>query len=211
MNVQRPIIAICGVPGSGKSTVTRSLSLKLQAVVVDMDDYQTFTEQNVHELALQSDHERFYDQFSVPELGDTLAALKRGETVALPGRSEPCKADGPILFETHFGRAHRETGRHIDVMVWLDCSLDLALARKLHDFFNDFLKGDPAHHRQQLQWVNGYLQNYQNDVKSLLEVQQHRVARDADIRLNSDRPLEELVGSLTDMLQTQYLRQPSHA
>lgn len=199
MSHTRPIIAICGVPGSGKSSVAQRLGRQISATHVDMDHFQTFTEQNVHALAAQADHEQFYNQFQMPELADTLVKLKTGETDSLNSVTNK-SGQKPIIFESHFGRAHDETGQYIDFMIWLDCPLDLALARKLHLFFNEFLQDDSSHHRQQIEWVNGYLQHYQDDVKALLDIQQQRVARDADIRIDSRQPLDQLVNTLETLI-----------
>ncbi|MYM63340.1 hypothetical protein [Pseudomaricurvus sp. HS19] len=137
-----PVIAICGVPGSGKSSLTAALVLETGGLHLDMDEYQTFTDQDVHAIAAQADHTGFYNLFDVPELDTHLAGLKSGQAVALPGAREALRAMGPIVFETHFGRAHHKAGQYIDVMIWLDCPLALALTRKLSFFLDEFLRDD---------------------------------------------------------------------
>ncbi len=198
-----PVIAICGVPGSGKSTLARALARKAGGLHLDMDAYQTFTEADIHAVAAQANQAEFYNCFDVPELDDHLASLKLGQAVPLPGAQGKILASGPIVFETHFGRAHRKTGQHIDVMVWLECPLDLALTRKLSAFLDDFLQDDHRYLAQRLEWLLGYLKNYQQGVKTLLDLQVERVAQDADVRLNAAVPLPLLLDQALSLLATE--------
>jgi len=48
-----------------------------------------------------------------------------------------------VLFETQFGRAHRETERHLDLLLWVDTPLDVALARSIRASIAGFLR-EPA-------------------------------------------------------------------
>ncbi len=200
-----PVIAICGVPGSGKSTLAKALARKTAGVLLDMDDYQTFTDQDIHAVTAQAQHAEFYNLFEVPELDEHLAKLKSGQTIQLPGKPEALAATGPIIFETHFGRAHQKTGQYIDVMFWLDCPLDLAITRKLSFFLNEFLEDDHRYLASKLDWLQGYLNNYQQGVKTLLDIQVERVAQDADLRLDAHQSLDALVAQALTALSPETL------
>jgi uridine kinase len=71
-----------------------------------------------------------YDAFKTPVFTDHIRSLKAGNAVTYPGGLliEPAKY---ILVDAPLGRAHRDSGRYIDFMVYIDTPLDIAMARRL--------------------------------------------------------------------------------
>lgn len=193
MNPTYPIIAISGPPGSGKTAFARKLQQRLDATVIDMDDYQSFTDQSIDDIVNASSQADFYDHFVIPDLADDLLKLKKGELVTSPGDKTPQRANGPIIFETHFGKAHQDTGQHIDTLIWLQCPLDLALARKIGVFLQGFSQQGQEHHSQHIAWLNQYLEQYQHGVRATLDLQADTVARAADITLDAQAPLDDML------------------
>lgn len=196
-----PIIAVCGPPGSGKSTFAKALATALDAVVIDMDHYQTFTDDSLDEvianLSDTTDSDDFYSRFEIPQLSEDLQQLQQGMAVSIASQSDTppktVQATGDIVFETHFGRAHPSSGQLIDFLIWLDCPLDIAMARKLGGFLTDFISGDALDHRDQMVWLNQYIQQYQSGVRNMLDIQQRAIPNHADLRLEAHKPIEEML------------------
>ena len=112
------VVGVAGVPGAGKSTLLAALAPLLPgAVSLRMDDYENMTRLPIAEVARWFRDGADIDAFALPALEAELARRKA--------------AQGIVLFETQFGRAHRATGRHVDFLVWLDAPPDVALARAL--------------------------------------------------------------------------------
>ena len=156
------VVGIAGVPGAGKSTLLAALAGALPgAAALHMDGYENMTRLPIAEVRRWFETGADIDAFDFPALQSDLQRMKQ--------------APGIVLFETQFGRAHRATGRHLDLLVWLDTPLDLALARALRAAL---ARGAQA------QWVRGYLENYLGTVRELLEMQQQRVAAGADLVLD---------------------------
>lgn len=208
MTHAHPIIAVCGPPGSGKSTFATALAKEIDAVVVDMDHYQTFTDQSLDEvianLSETTSTENFYASFEVPQLSEDLQQLRQGLSVTIPSQkgSQPLQTTSAIIFETHFGRAHPNTGQLIDFLIWLDCPLDIAMARKLGSFLDEFLSNHiSSQHRDQITWLNRYVQQYQTGVRTTLDIQSRTIPPQADFRLEANQSIEDMVDKTLHALQ----------
>jgi uridine kinase len=168
----KKVIGICGPPGCGKSTLARMLQGEIaQARRIDIDDYQSFTEQTLAELDQWVKDGADYNKFQLPEL---VAALDNHPAAT------------PLIFETHFGRGHQASGRHIDTLIWIDVPLDIALARNLQTFIQQL--GDTA----ELSWLTQYLQGYTTSIRHTLTLQRQYIRPGADIFLDGTQPTELL-------------------
>ena len=125
------IVGISAVTGGGKTAVTlRLVDVLEDAVALHFDDYD---DTNVHPDNLQrwfaagAD----YDAYRTPVFTGHLELLKAGKSITYPiggaqlGPARYVVADAPL------GRAHSDSGRLIDLMVFIDTPLDVALARRL--------------------------------------------------------------------------------
>lgn len=181
----RPVvIGIAGPPGAGKTRLAQELAHLLgDASVLSMDHYQRMTDLPPEEIARWAARGADFDALPVPGLAEHLAALRRGQTVVDPTTGAMVPACRFIVFETHFGRAHRTTGPLIDVLVWLDTPVDVALARNLRAFVRPWLQpgAGEAAQAEGLRWIEGYLDNYLSLVAPLLRLQAERVPKDADL------------------------------
>ena len=196
------VVGIAGAAGAGKSTLVREmLRILPDASAIHVDDYQRITLEPVDRLSHWLENGADFDALDIPVLGDHLARLKRGESVTEPVRLHRIEARKYILFETHFGRAHRDTGAHIDLLVWLDTPLDVALARNIRGLLAPLLPGGgvvPTAER--IAALSRYLEKYIAAVRPLLEAQISRVGADADVRLDGALDASENAMHLRDMI-----------
>lgn len=176
------VIGIAGPPGSGKTSVTRALAQALgDAAVLHMDSYERMTGHTMEELAAWTARGADYDEMPVPQLDEHLAALKAGRPVLEPASGATIQPGRFIVFETQFGRAHAATGRHIDLLVWLDMPADVALARRIRQLLADALAARPTELRPRMEWLQGYVENYLALVQRLVALQRERVMPGADL------------------------------
>lgn len=188
----KDVIGICGPPGCGKSTLARLLQAKIpHAKRIDIDDYQSFTEQTLTELDQWVKEGADYNQFQLPEL-----------VSALDNHPEEI----PLIFETHFGRGHQASGRYIDTLIWIDIPLDIALARNLQKIIQQFGEtADGESNPQQSTWLSQYLQGYTTSIRHTLTLQRQYIRPAADIFLDGTQPAEQLSQQLLQQLTAKYL------
>ena len=176
------MVGVAGPAGGGKSTLVNALAAAMpDAAVIHIDSYQKITEQPIGEIVRWAERGADFDELEIPQLADDLARLKQG----------PAKV---VLFETHFGRAHRDSGRFIDLLVWLDTPLDVALARNVMDQVAPLLQvREAAPLRERLGSVQRSLASYLQDVRRLRLLQRERVAADADLVIDGAGQLDAMV------------------
>jgi uridine kinase len=197
-HAQACVVGIAGAAGAGKSTLARALADALgDAVIVHVDDYQRVTEQPLRHIAQWMERGADFDEFPIPLLPDHLERLKRGERVLDPVSLREIAPRRYILFETHFGRAHRATGQYIDVLAWIDTPPDVAVARNLRDLLRP-LVSDPrvAPERSRFASLDAYLVSYLGSVRPLLRMQAERVGGAADVVVDGSAELPRQVEQL---------------
>lgn len=196
------IIAISGSPGSGKSTLARGIAAAIDAVLIEYDNYQRVTDQDPAEIARIMQSQSGYDQLSMPGLVDALTSLKAGNGIVCPLSGEQILAKTNIIFETPLGRCHTPSGELIDTLIWIDIPLDLALARNLHCYLDNFLQSDTQSLKQDISWTRDYLQNYLEHVHAMLLKQQTVVAVAADIIIDGRQQTDVQVQSVIKRLDS---------
>ena len=113
------VVAVAGVPGSGKSTLCFGLVEMLgDAVGISMDDYQQMTAMHPDALQRWRAAGADVDALPIPLLAEHLSALRAGQAVQNPRSRMWVKPCATVVFETHFGRLHRATGTQIDQLLW---------------------------------------------------------------------------------------------
>ena len=125
------IIGISAVTGGGKTTVTQRPAEVLEdAVALHFDDYD---DTNVHPDDLQRWFAAGanYDAYQTFVFTCHLEALKAGKTVYYPVAGAPLSPKRYVVADASLGRAHMDSGRFIDLMVFIDTPLDVAMARRV--------------------------------------------------------------------------------
>jgi hypothetical protein len=217
--VKPAIIGICSPPGGGKSSLCRSLAeVFSSSSIIHYDHFQHVTEQSINEVAQWSESGGDYDQLDFPELAHALSQLKLGQGAADPLTQQPILASDFLLFETPLGRAHAQTGKYIDVSIWIDVPLDVALARVLKDAAENFLtdhgltqgvaadvnvdleliKKNTTHF---LSWQVEYINNYSECIRDLLISQREKLLPLADIVVDGSQALSDVVNQSIKQLE----------
>jgi uridine kinase len=182
----QPVVGVAGAGGAGKTTLVRGLVAALgDACAIHMDSYQRITRRPVREIVAWLERGGDFDEFDIPLLGEHLQRLRRGEPVLDPLTMEEIPGRGIVVFETHFGRRHRDTGRHIDLLLWLDAPLDVALARNVRGLLEPLLAPQVEPGRAEVERMHGYVTSYLTDVRRLVLAQRDTVAADADVVLDA--------------------------
>ena len=125
------VVGISAVSGGGKTALTRRLAQLLQdAVSLFFDDYD---DTNVHPASLQSwfDEGADYDAFETPVFTDHIRSLKNGNPITSPVDGSKVEPTKYVVVDAPLGRAHHDSGRYIDFMVFIDTPEAEAMARRL--------------------------------------------------------------------------------
>ena len=174
----RQVVSVSGPPGAGKSTLARRLAASLGADFVQYDDFEIITSWPPERVENWLDRGSPFDEAIAPGLYEHLLGL-----------------DGLVVFETPFGRACPQIGPMIDASVWLDCPLDLALARKLSTLVQSG-GGDP--HLAAI--LSGWLGAYEGFTRRALLVQGEKVRPLADLHLSATEAPENIVSSVLSFI-----------
>lgn len=185
-----PIVAICGHPGSGKSTLVAALARRFGVPTVHHDDHETITSQPPAEIEAWIARGADYGEIDLASLE---AALLQA------GRAAPQPAF--VLFESLLGRAHAPTGRLIDFALWIELPADIALARKIADAAGRAVPGEePAF----VGWLMAWLGHYERFIAGTYQTQHERVRPLADTYLDGragpDRLAEDAAAAIVDRL-----------
>jgi len=191
----RYVVAVSGPAGGGKSTLVRALAGAMpDTATIGVDSYQRVTERPVREIVQWMERGADFDEFEIPRLAGDLEKLKRGAAVTDPKTGREIAPRKYILFETHFGRAHRDTGRFIDLLIWIDTPLDVALARNVLDYLAPLREAPEAFPlRENLAGIQRYLERYVDDVRRLRLLQGETVGAGADLVLDGAARLDSMV------------------
>jgi uridine kinase len=179
------IVAVAGPIGAGKTTLVHALAQALDgASTVHFDHYEIATRKSPAELARWLAAGADFSELRAPGLRAALQALKRGESVVDPVTGKTIFPGKRLILEMPLGRTHAETSDLIDLVIWLDTPLDVALARKLQAFIALALAEKNEDPVEFLRWLDAYLGQYLEQVRDILKIQEHKVAASADIALN---------------------------
>lgn len=199
------VIAIAGPPGSGKSSLVGAIVKTLaDAATLSFDHYEDITGKPLHEIKQWLEAGADFDQFVIPGLAGDLKRLKEGEAVTDPVSSEIVEPQKYILFEMPFGKAHVATAASIDLLLWIDLPLDVALSRKMLEHSGIFLdRFYPDKYRECLAWLHGYFDNYLLFVHDVLAIQHERVRPGADLLIDGLEDIEGMSRKAVQFIRTE--------
>ena len=194
------VIGLSSVSGGGKTAVAKKLTELLQdAVMLCFDDYDDTTvhPEDLHTwLTAGAD----YNVWKTPGLTSDLQSLTTGNQITSPVNGSKIPTAKYIVFDAPLGRAHSDTGRFIDFMVFIDTPLDIALARRL-------LRDIPSHPTQgaedSIKSLKANLSSYLNGGQLLYLELENQIKQKCDIVLDGRRTVDELAATIYMRLRQQ--------
>jgi hypothetical protein len=189
------VIAIGGAAGAGKTTLVKKVAGLLgDAAALHFDDYQTvavyphFPAEMRRWVAAGKD----MDAWHIPQFLADLKALRRGQAITLPANQGEVKPARYIVLEEPSGRARAGLRELIDFVALLDLPLEIALARKVVEYFDYCLKELPAAElAPAVRKGIDYFSHYPLAREYYLTIVE-RVKQDCDLVLDGTRPIDEL-------------------
>ena len=152
----------------------------------------------MHNLVEWMENGANFDDFIVPDLPKDLEKLKRGESVIDPLTNMEIASKKYIIFEMPLGKELKDTAKYIDILIWIEMPLDIALARKLKEFTGIFITIHKQEtHKDSIIWLDKYLENYLKVVRDVLQIQKKKVSVNADIIIDGQSDFETLVQRAT--------------
>jgi uridine kinase len=175
------VVAIAAPIGGGKSALVTALCSELDgSVALRFDDFETATRQSVEQLAAWLNAGADFAALEAPGLKKQLASLRAS------GASY-------VIFEMPLGRAWPATRHAIDLLVWIDVPLDIALARRMLEM--------SSRQSADLAWMQHYLSHYISTIHGVLEAQRQAVQPQADLRVDGRVEIPLLVRQVTQWLE----------
>lgn len=190
------VIAVAGPIGGGKTSLVLALAHVLNdASILFYDNYEQTSKGSIDDIVRWMRDGADINHLDITRLADDLSKLKNGESVHDPLTQVEIPPKKFIILEMPLGREHKSAAPYIDLLIWIDTPLDIALARKIKEITNHFLKERrEADGRDFVAWLHQYLDNYLRAVRELLQMQKERVGRNADIILDGRYDFETMLG-----------------
>ena len=146
--------------------------------------YELATQKSPAELAGWIAAGADFNELRAPGLLAALQALKRGEAVTNPVTGASILPGDHVVLEMPLGREFAETAHLIDIVIWVDTPLDVALARNIRSLAADAAEDRQGDPREFPRWLEAYLYQYEEQIRAILQLQRRRVAGKADIVLD---------------------------
>jgi uridine kinase len=194
------IVGLSSYTGGGKTTLALHLASLLDATLLIWDDYDEagfVTHPKAWRSWLAEGGNN--NAWSASRLAEDLAKLKRGDPILSVKDGSSLLPTPYIVLEAPLGYEHLETGKSIDLMVFIDTPLDVAMARRiLRDYFgkNSMLSEEGA-------------KALKADVESYLEFSRaaylnmdKTVKRSADMIVDGTLPVNDLATQILARLET---------
>jgi uridine kinase len=123
------VIAISGPPGSGKSTLCSLLCHHFEtSIYISMDDFQLMTDWDPITLHRWFHRGADYNQLPMPRLVEYLQAAITAQNHLVNDTESLHRF---VFLESHLGSATDALADLVNYVVWIDCGLDICLARAL--------------------------------------------------------------------------------
>jgi len=182
---QQPfVVGISSVSGGGKTATARKLATLLaNAVTLCFDDYDdtNMHPENRQEWLQQGGD---YNAWKTPTLTKDLKTLKSGSPITSIFDGSHISPAQFIIFDAPLGRAHRDTGRFIDLMVFIDTPLDVAMARRL------------LRHKCSIESIKESLSSYLRGGRTIYLHFERQVKEKSDLILDGCLPVDDLAEAI---------------
>jgi uridine kinase len=200
------VVAVAAPIGGGKTTFVRAVAEALvDAQTIHFDRYEKLTSEPLGFLRDWMKNGADFNDFHVPELPNVLEKLKNGDNVVDPASGSEIKPTKYVIFEMPLGKEHRETARFIDLLVWIEIPLDIALARKIREFTESLIhQRDEKNLREGLRWVDRYLDNYLQVISDILRLQYQKIRPAADIIIDGTQHFDLAVRETVEMIMEKF-------
>jgi uridine kinase len=195
------VVGVTAVSGGGKTATTGRLAEVLgDAVAIHFDDYD---ETNVypHDIRRWFADGADYAVYETPLFDRHLRDLKAGRSICHPfggtivGPARYVVADAPL------GRAQSDSGELIDLLVFVDTPLDIAMARRI---LRDIeLADDP------LQRVKADLAGYEARARSIYQHFRERMRADADLTIEGTLGIDLIVEGILSEVRSRWGVEPA--
>ncbi len=194
------VLGISAISGGGKTVLVKHLAERLdESVVLSFDEYDeaghvTHPESFRRWLRDGADQ----NAWQAPRLAADLAQLKSGNPIASPVDRSPILPAQFVIFDAPLGRAHRSTGQHIDLMVYIDTPLDVAMARRI---LRDFCGDGSSLSVQQSEELRRSLEDYLEFSRAAYLMMDRHVKPSCDLVVDGLLSLDELANQLIEALK----------
>ncbi len=191
------VIGISSVSGGGKTAVAKKLAELLQDAVIlcfDNNDDTTVHPEDLHAwLTAGAD----YNVWKTPGLTRDLQSLTTGNPITSPVDGSTITAAKYIVFDAPLGRAHVDTGRFIDFMVFIDTLLDIAMARRL---LRDITSHTAQAAADSIKSLVANLSSYLSGGRLLYLELENQIKSNCDIVLDGRLTVDELAATICKRL-----------
>lgn len=194
------VIGMSSVSGGRKTAVAKKLTELLQdAVMLCFDDYDDTT---VHPEDLNTwlTAGADYNVWKTPGLTRDLLSLTTGNPITSPVDGSTIPAAKYIVFDAPLGRAHVDTGRFIDFMVFIETPLDIAMARRL---LRDITSHAGQGAEDSIKSLVANLSSYLSGGQLLYLELERQIKRNCDMVLDGRLTVDELAATIYMRLRQQ--------
>ena len=195
------VIGVSAVSGGGKTEAARRLAKVLgDAVALHFDDYD---DTNVHPADLQrwSADGADYCAYQTPVFSRHLQALKAGKSIRYPIGGRTVGPATYVVADAPLGRAHSGSGQFIDLMVFVDTPLDVAMARRV---LRDIGPAARSTADEALEHVKGELSGYEGRARPIYEHFQKRMRAGADLIVDGTLGIDLIVDRIRSEIELRW-------
>ena len=195
------VIGISAVGGGGKTAVTRRLAEVLgDSVALHFDDYD---DTNVHPKDLQRwfADGADYDAYQTPVFTRHLQTLKSGQSICHAIGETAVGPASYVVADAPLGRAHSDSGRFIDLMVFIDTPLDVAMARRT---LRDIERAMNCTVDEALRHVKGELSGYEAQARPIYEHFQEHIRAGSDLIVDGTLSIDLIVDRIRAEMESRW-------
>lgn len=172
------IVAINAISGGGKTTITKELQKRLpDAKALYFDDRDYDSNSGIDDICEWVEEGADVNKFNLELLEDDIDSLIENKPKY-------------ILLDYPFGRRHKLIGKYVDFSIFIDTSLDVALARRI---IRDYDKITVSN-------IFSDMEQYLSQGRSAYLYGLDKVRNDADYIIDGDKSIDYIVTKILEKL-----------